>query len=200
MTQGEAEGATQAQEAARQPDALRMSTHSTHSTHAGRKGSALMAGAALLTVLLDQASKAWIRSALTPGGEQPLWAGVVHLSHVWNKGAAWGMLSGRRWLLIAVTLGVLSFAWRMARPLAARGVVPAGGLGFIIGGALGNLIDRAWFGYVTDMIDMDTPWAWLHSFPVFNLADSALTLGVVLLFLHLMFGERDENARDVTSS
>ncbi len=158
-----------------------------------------MACAAIATVVLDQVSKAWVRGALVPGEERPLWTGVVHLSHVWNKGAAWGMLSGKRWLLIAITLGVLVFAFRMARPLASRGAVPACGLGFIIGGALGNLIDRAWFGYVTDMIDMDTSWAWLRTFPVFNLADSALTLGVGLLFIHLFFGG-DERAPQSTFS
>ncbi len=155
-----------------------------------------MACAAISTVVLDQASKAWIRNVLQPGEERPLWAGVVHLSHVWNRGAAWGMLSGRRWLLIAITLGVLVFAGRMMRPLAARGPVPACGLGFIIGGALGNLIDRARSGYVTDMIDMDTSWPWLRSFPVFNIADAALTLGVGLLFFHLFFDKHDGPASD----
>jgi signal peptidase II len=173
-----------------QPQAARMSTH------AGRRGGAMMAGAAVLVVVLDQASKAWIRDVLQLGEERPLWAGVVHLSHVWNRGAAWGMLSGRRWLLIAITLGVLFFAGRMMRPLAARGAVPACGLGFIIGGALGNLIDRARSGYVTDMIDMDTSWPWLHGFPVFNIADAALTLGVGLLFLHLFFDRHEEPASD----
>lgn len=198
MTQGDArdQGIEPREESAnaRQLPAARMSTH------AGRRGGAMMAGAALSTVVLDQASKAWIREALQPGEERPLWAGVVHLSHVWNRGAAWGMLSGRRWLLIAITLGVLVFAARMMRPLAARGAVPACGLGFIIGGALGNLIDRARSGYVTDMIDMDTSWPWLHSFPVFNIADAGLTLGVGLLFFHLFFDKHEEPASDSAAS
>jgi signal peptidase II len=144
---------------------------------------------AVAVLLLDQLSKLWIRGNIAPGAHIAVWPGVVHLSHVWNRGAAWGMLSGQRAVLIGVSILVLCGAASMARDFVQRGWVATVGLGLIVGGAIGNLIDRIFLGHVTDMIDMDTGWRWLRTFPVFNLADSALTLGVCLLLWHFLRGE-----------
>jgi signal peptidase II len=154
-----------------------------------RRYLAIFAGVALITLVLDQASKAWIRAALPMGEQLPLWPGWVHLSHVLNHGAAWGILGGQRIVLIAVTLLVLVGVLTAASQIVARGGVAATGLGLILGGALGNLIDRALRGAVTDMIDLDTPVLWLQNFPVFNVADSALTVGVCLLLVDLLILE-----------
>jgi signal peptidase II len=130
-------------------------------------------------VLLDQLVKLWIRSTLAPGDTIDILPGWVHLSHSHNTGAAWGMLSGQRWLLILVSIGVSVFIIQLARDFAARGVLALSALGLIFGGAIGNLIDRIAFGHVTDMIDVDTSVELLRTFPVFNVADSALTIGVI---------------------
>lgn len=148
---------------------------------AQRRSAVLLPLVAVLILILDQASKIWIRANLPPGEEIAVWPGVVHLSHVLNRGAAWGMLEGRRWLLIMITLVVLAGAVAMARSVARSGLLAKVGLGLIVGGAVGNLIDRVLFGTVTDMIDFDTAFAPLRNFPVFNVADSALTVGVCLL-------------------
>jgi signal peptidase II len=149
----------------------------------------------LVTLLLDQISKAWIRSNLAPGDVIAVWPGVMHLSHVWNRGAAWGMLSGQRVVLVGISILVLLGAASMARDFVRRGRLATTGLGLIVGGAIGNLIDRVMQGHVTDMIDMDTGWQWLRNFPVFNVADSALTVGVCVLLIHFI----GESQAEVTS-
>lgn len=159
-----------------------------------RRRTTMPALVAAITLVLDQTTKMWIRANLPMGDEIAVWPGVVHLSHVLNRGAAWGMLEGQRWLLVAVTIGVLAGAVAMARSVARSGSLAASGLGLIAGGAVGNLIDRVRFGTVTDMIDLDTPFSWVRHFPVFNVADSALTVGVCLLLIRALFaGERRDS-------
>ncbi len=158
---------------------------------AERTGLILLLAVVLLALLLDQLSKAWIRGNLAPGDVIPVWPGVMHLSHVWNYGAAWGMLSGQRLVLVGFSILVLVGAASMALDFVRRGRLATVGLGLIVGGAIGNLIDRVLQGYVTDMIDMDTGWQWLRNFPVFNVADSALTVGVCLLLIHFVFDKSE---------
>lgn len=157
---------------------------------------ALFAGifAALFTVALDQLTKIWIRDAIPLGGRIEAWPGVFHWSHVQNFGAAWGALSGQKALLIFITVAVLAGAIYNAKRVAQRGFLTALALGFIVGGALGNLYDRLVFGHVTDMIGFDTSLRVLATFPVFNLADAALTLGVILMMIQVFFFERDDHA------
>jgi signal peptidase II len=150
---------------------------------------------ALCVVFLDQLFKLWIRSTLPLGGRIEIWPGWVHLSHSQNSGAAWGMMSGQRWLLILVSVGVSVFIVKMANELAPRGVLSTSALGLIFGGAIGNLIDRICFGAVTDMIDLDTPVEILRTFPVFNIADSALTVGVILLMIDFLLRRETDSTK-----
>lgn len=172
----------------------KMNTSSTRSTH---KRLILLGVLAFVVVALDQISKAWIRANLVVGDEIVVVPNVVHLSHVLNRGAAWSLLSGQRWLLIVITIVVIGAILSASRSLVERGVLGAWSVGLISGGALGNLVDRIFHGQVTDMIDMDTSWNVVRNFPVFNLADSALTLGVCLLGFHLMRGEKSAAKTDV---
>jgi signal peptidase II len=147
---------------------------------------------ASVVVALDQFFKLWIRRTLPPGETIVLLPGWLHLSHSLNSGAAWGMMSGQRWLLVAISLGVSFFIVQLAREYSARGALALSALGLILGGAIGNLIDRVAFGHVTDMIDLDTPFEILRTFPVFNIADSALTIGVILLILDFLLHREPE--------
>ena len=144
------------------------------------------AGAAMLALFLDQLSKIWVRANLPEGAALPLVPGWIHLEHVHNHGAAWGVLAGQKWLLIAFTIAVTALVVSSAREVSRRGKLAAIGFGWILGGALGNLFDRAAYGYVTDFFDLDTPVSWLQTFPVFNVADSALTGGVILMLITLL--------------
>ena len=142
---------------------------------------------AAITVVLDQLSKAWILATLgtEQGASQPVF-GPLYLTLVHNQGMSFGLFRGPefRWLLTlfsaAVVIGLAVWARKSVRPLMASG------LGFIIGGAFGNnLIDRIRYGHVIDFIDVSR----LHFPWVFNVADSAINVGVALLLLDSFLSE-----------
>jgi signal peptidase II len=139
-------------------------------------------GLALAIVIFDQFSKSWVLGALDAerGSSIEIW-GPLRFTLVLNRGVSFGLLQGdglwMRWMLTLFELAVVIFlsVWvrRAERLLSAL----AGAL--IIGGAMGNVLDRARFGYVVDFVDVQRlyfPW-------VFNLADSAITIGVALLLV-----------------
>ena len=126
-----------------------------------------------LTLTLDQASKWFFRTTFTPGKSLPLLP-ILHLTYVENTGAAFGLFPGQHLVFIGMSIAVIGWIiWEMA----AGPVQDAWlfwGCSLILGGAAGNLIDRLRFGHVIDFID-------LRVWPVFNLADSAITIGVGLI-------------------
>lgn len=142
-----------------------------------RRGLAL----ALLVAILDQLSKYWIVNTLRlPWRGKIELSSVFDLTYVQNYGASFGMLSGGLGSRIILTLISAGVALVLAYWLGTlRRGVAAAGIGFIIGGALGNLYDRIVLGYVVDFLDfsgMKFPW-------VFNIADAAINIGVALLLL-----------------
>ena len=138
-----------------------------------------------MALALDWASKAWVRSHIPFGGRLELVPGWIHLQHVQNHGAAWSVLAGQRAFLVGFTLVVIVMLAFSAREIARQGALAATAFGLILGGALGNFFDRALQGFVTDFFDLDTPIEWLRTFPVFNVADSALTVGVIILLVSM---------------
>ncbi|WP_304171776.1 signal peptidase II [Phenylobacterium aquaticum] len=140
-------------------------------------------GLAAATILLDQISKVWILEGLNlPLRITVPVAGPLSLTMVWNRSMSFGLLRGNedllRWGLTAFSLGVAALlaAWTRKAERPFMGL----GLGLVIGGAIGNAIDRVRFGAVVDFIDVTR----LGFFPwVFNVADSAITIGVICLLL-----------------
>ncbi|MDD3650694.1 signal peptidase II [Immundisolibacter sp.] len=140
-------------------------------------------GLAALVVVLDQASKFAVLRGLQPYQQIPLLPGF-NLTLVFNRGASFSLLADaggwQRWLFAG--LAVLAGA---AIVLLLRRTPPADrcngyGLALVLGGAIGNLIDRIWLGQVIDFLDLYYgAWHW----PAFNLADSAITVGAALLLL-----------------
>ncbi len=139
----------------------------------------------VLALALDQGTKAWARSSLRPHGPVSVIAGYFDLTYSENSGIAFSVLrdvSSARWLFVAlgvVALSVLVIYLRRAPPGARR---LAAELGLVAGGAVGNLIDRAVFAKVTDFIFWHVG---SHRWPVFNIADAALLVGVVGLLFDL---------------
>jgi len=137
---------------------------------------------ALAVLILDQISKFWVLEVfrLPERGSVELLP-VLSLSMVWNRGVSFGLFQSDdagRWLLAAFSLIVAAALALWARK--ADRPILAAALGLVIGGAVGNLIDRVRFGAVADFIDVSG----LGVFPwVFNVADSAITVGVILLLL-----------------
>jgi signal peptidase II len=130
----------------------------------------------VLVVLADQSSKAWVSLALAGGLTVPVAPGLAwELSH--NDGAAFGMLGGMNLRLIvpaaAAVVFIVYWAWKVTDPLMAAG------LGLLLGGAIGNLIDRVRLGHVVDFIAIQSGGRTI--FPNFNVADSAITVGACLV-------------------
>ena len=146
-------------------------------------------GFALAVIVLDQLSKAWILDGLSlrEVGRVFVMHPVFNLSYVENTGVSFGLLGGgsARWFLslfsVVVAAGLAWWATQADR----RILISA--IGLVIGGAIGNAIDRIRFGYVVDFLDFSGtgvfPW-------VFNIADSAITIGVVLLVLDSVLSDR----------
>jgi signal peptidase II len=145
---------------------------------------------AVLVVIVDQAVKLWLVGPflLPLKGTVPL-LGPLHLSFVENRGVSFGLMQAEanlvRWALTAFSLAVaVALILWARRP--DRATLSAG-LGLIIGGAIGNAIDRARLGYVIDFIDVQR----LGFFPwVFNVADGAISIGVAILLLDSLRRER----------
>jgi signal peptidase II len=137
--------------------------------------------AASTSLILDRLTKDWVvqNFRLTiPPDSLPLWPGVLHLTYVTNTGAAFSLFSQGgnwlRWLSLIVSLGLICLAWfgpRLNRWEQA-------GYGFLLGGALGNGIDRFSTGKVVDFLDLR-----LIQFPVFNLADVFINIGIACLLI-----------------
>lgn len=148
-----------------------------------RYGPAIIAAVTAVVLLLDQVSKHLARTYLEPGNESIRVVGdLLRLTFTRNEGAAFGMLPGNVVLFIPVHILVVvviaGYVWHR-RPERPWLVVS---LGLVAGGALGNLIDRVVFGWVTDFIQVP------FDFPIFNIADSAVVVGVGMLVWWLLFG------------
>lgn len=134
--------------------------------------------AALIGLVLDQLTKYWVVQTFNLGETQALLPGVFHFTYVTNTGAAFSLLANNsgwlRWLSLAVSLGLIALAW--FGPVLS--VLEQLGYGLILGGALGNGIDRFVTGSVVDFLDFR-----LIRFPVFNLADVIINVGIACLLL-----------------
>ena len=143
-------------------------------------------------VALDQTTKWFVRQNFAvEGASRDVVSGLLNLCLVHNSGAAWGVLSGRQTFLIVFSLAAMALlVWRrrsLLGDLPWRWLV----LGLLLGGILGNLIDRVWLRYVVDFIDFHHG---QYHFPAFNVADSSICVGVGLFILLQWREERRRKA------
>ena len=139
-------------------------------------------------VVLDQVTKAVVRSRLPLHESVTVVPGFFDLTHVRNTGAAFGMLNSvdfpyKPVVMVLIALIALAAVASYALTLPAGQRMARLGLALILGGAIGNLIDRATLGYVLDFVDVS--WRGVH-FWAFNVADSAITVGVILMLLDVL--------------
>ncbi len=137
-------------------------------------------GLASLIVLADFLTKAWVLASLHHGERLEV-TGFFNLVLVMNRGAAFSFLAGaggwQRWFFVVLALAISAWLVTLIRRHAAATLLPLA-CALVLGGALGNVIDRLRFGAVVDFLDFHVAgWHW----PAFNLADAAITLGVILL-------------------
>ena len=148
----------------------------------GRRRNVALYLVVLVVVAADQLSKMWVRSY--PEGHLIHEIGFFHLTHVQNSGAVFGLFQGQSFALtIIALLGVVLFlclALFLYRSLPLLASLPNRiALGLILGGTVGNLIDRLRLGYVTDFIDF-------RYWPAFNVADSSLVVGSIIIAYSLL--------------
>ncbi len=145
-----------------------------------------MFGIVAFVMTVDRITKHIATTNLLPGDSIPLIPNIFHLTLVYNKGAGFGLFTGQRvfFILLAIgtVLGILFFIWK--RRIRSRLLVV--GLALIVAGALGNMIDRLRTGYVIDFFD-------LKIWPVFNIADSAISIGAVMIAWILFFSKENES-------
>lgn len=137
----------------------------------------------IAVVGLDQWLKTWVVHHIPLGGTR-FYNPIIDLTYLQNRGAAWSLMSGRRWLLIGLTIVVSAMLIYFL--VKAKNKWAIIGLSLALGGAVGNFIDRLRFGYVIDMFQTE-----FVSFPIFNIADVALFCGVSCLFIYIVISERE---------
>lgn len=131
-----------------------------------------------LIIASDQLSKLWIRTNLAIWESLPL-IGRLSLIHISNTGSAFGLLANQTFLIIVISIAALLFILLFLRYLSPATTLSIVAIGLLMGGALGNLIDRLRFGSVTDFIYFRL-WGNFH-WPAFNIADASIVVGVCLL-------------------
>ncbi len=153
----------------------------------------LMLAVTGVVVLLDQLTKAWIMMAMRIHEGFPVVDGFFNIVHVRNPGAAFGFLAGaspafRSVFFIAVTAVAILIILQYLRKARVEELSLVLALALIIAGAVGNLIDRVRFGEVVDFLDV---YVGVHHWPAFNVADSAITTGALLLAMILLRRRKD---------
>ena len=142
---------------------------------------------AVLLVIVDQITKYLVRANISLGQDIPFLPKILGLTYVQNTGAAWSILKEHTWLLTLVSaIVVVVICWLVVKGFF-KGWVGLTAASLILAGGVGNLIDRVIFGYVTDMLE-----TLFMDFPVFNFADCCITVGVVLLFIYVLFIMKDD--------
>jgi signal peptidase II len=150
----------------------------------------LAAGVALA---LDQYTKHLVVASFEPGESRVAVPHVLFWTFVQNHRGAFGLFGSQAWLLVAMAIAVLALFWFAFREAAAKSALVRVAFGGIVGGAIGNIIDRFHYGSVVDFID-------LRWWPVFNVADSCITVGVALLVISSMARERNAPASHAPTS
>ncbi len=148
---------------------------------------------AILIIAADQATKWAVIEWVPLYGKVPI-NFFINVTHQQNQGAAFSFLADQagwqRWFFVVLATAVsgvmIAWLWRIRQE---GPIVLMAGLSFVLGGAIGNLIDRAMLGYVTDFIQV---WFGSWAFPSFNVADSAITVGAVLLIIDAFLVSKDK--------
>ena len=145
----------------------------------------------VILALADQLTKYWVISSIPYNNTKEVLPGLFNFVYVKNTGAAFSILSGRTSVLGIVSMVVCVFViWYLVKKKPKSALLLTS-LGMILGGALGNLADRILRGYVVDFIELD-----FISFPVFNVADIAITVGAALLMIYVIFFDDKKKTKE----
>ncbi|RVU71743.1 MULTISPECIES: signal peptidase II [Lactobacillus] len=141
----------------------------------------------LIVVIADQGLKYFILSNYQVGEVHQVIPGILSFNYLQNNGAAWNILSGQMWFFYAISVVAIGvclyflFNKKYSEPLFDVGIA------LVLGGISGNFIDRIHLKYVVDMFQLD-----FINFNIFNIADAAITVGIIIIFIYLLFFEEKE--------
>ena len=151
---------------------------------------ALVASVAVAVFVLDRLTKMWIEQNIPVYEARPVVDDVIRIVHTQNTGAAFGLLPERTTLLSVLSVVAVAAILYYYRQIASGSPLISATLGMQLGGAIGNLLDRAGQGYVVDFVDVGIPGGW--RFWAFNVADSSIVLGI--LFVTLLLWQEDRKS------
>ncbi|AXH98639.1 lipoprotein signal peptidase [Sporosarcina sp. PTS2304] len=149
---------------------------------------------AALVIGLDQLTKWLIVKNMELGEHISIMDPYISLFSHRNRGAAWGMLEGKMWLFFIVTVVVVVAILYFFHTEGKKDRLLGISLMLLLGGAIGNFIDRLWRGEVVDFISVLIP-VIRYDFPIFNVADAALTIAVILILLHVVLDEKKKKKK-----
>jgi signal peptidase II len=139
----------------------------------------------VFTIVLDQVTKFYIQGSMFMGMSQPVIPGIFHITYILNPGAAFGILENQRLFFIFVAVAILVVAAYFYSRLLKEPLLLRYGAGLLLGGAVGNLIDRIRIGAVVDFFDF-------RVWPIFNFADIAIVIGVGLVIYSVFLQTKDD--------
>ncbi|MEC0210586.1 signal peptidase II [Paenibacillus ehimensis] len=160
---------------------------------------------AFIVLLLDQATKWLIVSRLELGESRSVIGDFFQITSHRNAGAAFGILQNQRWFFLVITVLVaVGVIWYLQKTRKEGKKLLPFALSLLLGGALGNFIDRALFGEVVDFLDFHFRFSFFglpvdYPFPIFNVADSAIVVGVALIFLDSLISWRQESKQNAAN-
>jgi signal peptidase II len=153
---------------------------------------------ALIVLAIDQVSKWFIVTNMKLNESWPVIDEFFYITSHRNRGAAFGILQDQRWFFIVITVVVVvGIIWYLHKMAQERRILLCTSLSLLLGGAIGNFIDRARVGEVVDFLHFRFQFAWFgndvdYHFAIFNIADSAIVIGVALIFLDTLLTWRKE--------
>lgn len=145
----------------------------------------------IILIALDQLTKFLIVKSLEVGDSIKVISNFLYITSHRNQGAAWGILQGKMWLFYIVTIVVLVILFMFFKNEGYGRPDVQLGLSLLIAGSIGNFIDRLFRGEVVDFVDT---YIFSYNFPIFNVADAALTIGVIVLIIVILFEGKEEKA------
>lgn len=139
-------------------------------------------------ILIDQLSKFYIQQTMTIGMSHPIITDVFHITYILNPGAAFGILENQRLFFIFIAIVMIFVVAYIYPKIPSNSSLLRLGVALLVGGAIGNVIDRVKFGYVVDFFDF-------RIWPIFNIADITIVIGVTLIIYSMIFlsNIKDEN-------
>ncbi|MDQ0253798.1 signal peptidase II [Evansella vedderi] len=144
---------------------------------------------ALVIIIIDQWTKWLVVQYMELRESIPIIEGVFHLTSHRNAGAAFGILQGQMWLFFIATVIVIGVVIYYIQTEGKKHRWFGWALGLVLGGAIGNFIDRVLHGEVVDFLDV---YIFTYNYPIFNVADMALVVGVIMLIIHVLKEEKNQ--------